>query len=115
MNAHYNLSIMYQKGKGVAKDMKTVYHLEEAAIGGHPRARNNLGCYEEYNGRIDRAMKHWVISAKLGHDFSLDTVKKGYVQGLACKEDYETALRGHQAAVDATKSAEREKAEKDGA
>ena len=37
-------------------------------------------------------------------------MKAGF-NGLVSKEDYEAALRGHQAAVDATKSEQREKAE----
>jgi hypothetical protein len=32
--------------------------------------------------------------------------------GLVSKDDYATALRGHQVAVDATKSAQRDEAEK---
>ena len=111
-DAHYNLSIMYQLGDGVEKDKKKeVYHLKEAAIGGHPNARVNLGCFENENGRIDRAMKHFIIAAKLGYDDALDAVKIGFTKGFVTKEDYEAALRGHQAAVDATKSEQREKAE----
>src|SRR5210317_1662693 len=35
--AHYNLSVMYNKGQGVEKDLKKkIYHAEEASIGGHP-------------------------------------------------------------------------------
>ena len=34
------------------------------------------------------------------------------MRGIVSKEDYAAALRGHQAAVDATKSTQREKAEK---
>jgi len=35
---------MYYEGQGVEKDKKKdVYHLEQAAIGGHPNARHNLG------------------------------------------------------------------------
>jgi hypothetical protein len=67
--AHFELSTIYRKGEGVAKDMKkAVYHLEEAAIGGNPDARCNLGCYENENGRIDREMRHFIIAAKQGHD-----------------------------------------------
>ena len=56
--AHYNLSVMYRKGKGVEKDeKKELHHLEEAAIAGHPVARHNLGCYEGMNGRMERAVK----------------------------------------------------------
>ncbi len=111
-SAHYNLSIMYQLGEGVEKDKKkAVYHTEEAAIGGHPDARHNLGCYEGKNGRHERAMKHFIIAAKLGFNDSLDEVKEGFVDGIVSKEDYAAALRGHQATVDATKSKQREEAE----
>jgi TPR repeat protein len=38
--AHHNLSCFYRKGQGFKKDeKKEMYHLEEAAIGGHPGAR----------------------------------------------------------------------------
>jgi TPR repeat protein len=113
LDAHFNLSCMYQQRLGdcVEKDLKKIiYHLEEAAIGGHPEARNNLGCYEEDSGRIDRAMKHFIIAAKLGYNDALDTVKQGFVDGLVSKEDFEAALRGHQTAVDATKSEQRDAA-----
>ena len=47
---------MYREGTGVEKDeKKQVSHLEEAAIGGHPKARHNLGCDEWSNGRHERA------------------------------------------------------------
>ena len=84
--------------------------MEEAAIGGHPVARYNLGCYEWNNGRPERAMKHCIIAAKLGYDDALEVVKKGFAKGLVGKDDYAAALRGHQAAVDATKSQQREAA-----
>jgi hypothetical protein len=41
----------------------------------------------------------------------LGYLKDLFVKGVASKEDYAAALRGYQAAVDAMKSAEREKAE----
>jgi TPR repeat protein len=111
MDAHNNLSILYHEGKGVEKDYKKkVYHLEEAAIGGHPYARYNLGIHEGVNGREDRAYKHLIIAAKLGSDEALKVVKKGFHSGVVGKEDFEAALRGHQAAVDETKSEQREEA-----
>jgi hypothetical protein len=95
--------------KGVEKDEKNeIFHLEEAAIGGHPGARYCLG---SKSGRVDRAMKHFRIASKLGLDASLDVVKGGFKRGSISKEDYASALRGHQAAVDATKSPQREAAE----
>jgi tetratricopeptide (TPR) repeat protein len=109
--AHFNLSIMYHKGEGVERDeKKKVHHLEEAAIGGHPDARYNLGAHEGRSGRYDRAVKHFIIAAKLGDDGSLDQVKKCFHSGVVSKEDYAAALRGHQAAVDATKSEQRDAA-----
>jgi len=109
MNAHYNLGSFYEKGRGVEKDIKKkIYHLEEAAIGGHPDARFNLGNHERRNGRMDRAIKHYIIGANLGDNYALEAVKTSFALGFVSKEDYEAALRGHQAAVDATKSAQRE-------
>ena len=112
VGAYYELSIMYREGEGVEKDMKKyIYHSEEAAIGGHPEARHNLGYYELQNGRFERARKHWIIAANLGDDDSLKNVKNLNAAGFASEEDYANALRAYQAAVDATKSPERERAE----
>jgi len=124
IESHYELSLLYRDGEGVEKDVKKkVYHLEEAAIGGHPDARLNLGCIEEDNGRDDRAVKHWIIAANMGHDDSLENLKlvyreglpaspQIYREGLVSKEDFASALRAHQTAVDATKSPQRETAER---
>ena len=112
IESHYEVSCMHYEGEGVEKDKKKqAYHLEEAAIGGHHLARFNLGVYEYRNGRTDRAVKHYIIAAKLGFDSALEMVKKYFLRGFVSKEDYEAALRGHQAAVDATKSKQREEAE----
>eukprot|EP00984_Skeletonema_dohrnii_P013406 scaffold5549_cov79-Skeletonema_dohrnii-CCMP3373.AAC.9 len=111
--AQFNLSLMYREGRGVEKDKgKELYYAEEAAIGGHPTARCRLGCHEGGNSRYDRAVKHWIIAAKLGHDDSVQRLKGMYKSGYVSKEDFASALRGHQAAVDATKSPQREEAEK---
>eukprot|EP00984_Skeletonema_dohrnii_P001168 scaffold358_cov95-Skeletonema_dohrnii-CCMP3373.AAC.4 len=110
--AHYQLACLFGEGKGVEKDgKKELYHLEQAAIGGDAIARYNIGIEEEENGRMDRAMKHWVIAAALGHDGSLDALKDSYEDGLLSKEDFAAALRAHQAAIEATKSPQREAAE----
>jgi TPR repeat protein len=111
IDAHYDLAVTYRDGDGVGKDLKKeLHHLEEAAIGGHPLARYNLGANEWNSERDERAMKHYIIAAKLGHDQALEYVKQGFVDGIVNKEDFEGALRGHQAAVDATKSKQREEA-----
>ena len=112
VGACYELSIMYRDGEGVQKDMKKyIYHLEEAAIGGHAGARYNLGSVEWENCRFDRAKKHYIIAANLGDDKSLKMLRPLCQTGIASKEEYADALRAYQAAVDATKSAEREKVE----
>ena len=74
--AHFQLSCMYYDEKGVQKDKKKeVYHVEEAAIRGHLRARHNLGFIEKVNGRNDRAVKHWIIAANMGYDGPLENLK----------------------------------------
>eukprot|EP00985_Skeletonema_marinoi_P004687 scaffold2027_cov148-Skeletonema_marinoi.AAC.16 len=111
--AHWSLSVVYERGKGVEKDeKKEIYHVEEAAIAGHPDARCNLGCYEMRSERYDRAVKHIIIAANLGHDEAIQALKECYKGGLVSKEEFAAALRAHQAAVDATKSPQREEAAK---
>eukprot|EP00985_Skeletonema_marinoi_P029791 scaffold29065_cov73-Skeletonema_marinoi.AAC.1 len=112
VEAHYQLSVMYDDGKGVEKDRgKEIYHLEEAAIGGQPDARFNLGCEEDESGNIERAVKHFIISANLGDDESIKFLIEYFKEGKVSKDDLAAALRAHQAAVDATKSPQREAAE----
>lgn len=109
--AHYELSMLYKSGVGVEQDEKKfAYHSEQAAIGGHPVARYNLGYHESNKRNLERAMKHLFIGAKLGEDNSLEMIKTGFKTGLVSKEDFAAALRAHQAAVDATKSPQREEA-----
>ena len=109
--AHGKLAWLYDEGQGVEKDEgKQIHHFEEAAIGGHPIARRVLGCEEMIKGNAERAVKHWIIAATQGEDDSikklLEAFKKGYVE----KEELAAALRAHKAAVDATKSPQREAA-----
>jgi TPR repeat protein len=112
IEAHYNLSSLYLEGKGVEKDLKKEeHHLEEAAIGGHPVARLRLVALESKYERYERIIKHLMIAAKLGDDGALERVKQIFFMRGCSKEDYAAALRGHQAAVDATKSEQRDAAE----
>lgn len=112
-DAHFLLSTWYEEGKGVEKNFeKEVYHLEEAAKRGHLGARHNLAQYESISGNTEIAVKHYIIGANLGDDGALEAVKTSFALGFVSKEDFEATLRGHQAAVDATKSKQREEAEK---
>ena len=90
---------------------KALFHYEEAVIGGNVTAMFNLAMVEGRNGRTNRAKKFFMIAAKLGCDDSLEMLKKIYQKGDIDKDDFAAALRGHQAAVDATKSAQRNEAE----
>jgi TPR repeat protein len=115
VDAHYRLGIMYWMGQGVEKDMeKTVYHFEKAAIGGHPRARHGLAWIEGRNGNIERSEKHLIIGANLGAENSMKALWKHYSAGNITKEELEAALRTNKAAIDETKSEQREEAEKVG-
>ena len=111
-NGHACLGNLYYQGLCVEKDeKKAIHHLEQAAIGGHVGARGILADHEGCSGRSDRAAKHFIINANLGCDISLKCVKDLSVEGKVSKEEYAGALRAYQAAVDATKSAERDEAE----
>ena len=110
-NAHYNLSFLYGLGQGVEKDeKKKVYHLEEAAIGGHVLARQNLGYFEANNFRMKRAVKHFIIAANMGEEGSMKALWELHARGLVKKDDLTVTLRAHQAAIDAAKSQQREEA-----
>ena len=84
---------------------------EEAAIGGHPIARFNLGIHEYNNGNVERAVKHWSIAATQGDDESIKALMEMFKGGFVSKEELAAALRAHKAAADEIDSAERVKAE----
>ncbi len=112
VEAHYHLALMYHNGQGVEMNKrKEIYHLEQAAIGGHYNARYNLGVTEWKNGRYERAAKHYIIAAKLGEGKSVGNLRKMYQEGLVSKEELTAALRAYQAAADAMKSPHRAEAD----
>ena len=110
--AHFRLGYLYSMGEHVKRDKeKKVYHYEKAAIGGHLPARYNLGCHEHNNDNMDRAAKHFIIAAKLGDEISMKGLWTYYSAGNITKEDLEATLRNHKAAMDETKSAQRDAGE----
>ena len=112
VDAHARLGCMYWEGEGVEKDWKkSIYHWERAAIGGHPSARYFLAVMEASNGNVERAVKHLIISANLGHEESMKKLWRHYSLGNITKEDLDATLRTHHAAVDAMKSEQRDAAE----
>jgi hypothetical protein len=112
VSAHFKLTRLYYHGKGVEKDQKKVlYHLEEAAIGGHPLARHELGVIEMENGRPERGVKHFIIAANLGEEDAMKALWECFSMGHVSKDDLTVTLRAHQAAINATKSPQRKAAE----
>ena len=109
--AYTNIAYAYSDGKGVERDVKKAkYYDELAAMGGEPEARHNLGSLENNAGNITRAVKHWMISAAAGYDDSLKEIREGFLNVDVTKDDFEKALRAHQASKDEMKSEQREAA-----
>ena len=97
--------------EGIDKDMARAHeHYEIAAKWGHVKARHNLGFIEYKSGNYALALKHWMISAKLGYTNSLSAIKVLFEKGSATKSDYAEVLRGYQEAVEEMSSPEREEA-----
>ena len=57
-------------------------------------------------------MRHFLISAKIGHKKSLEEINKMFIVGLTGEEQYAEALEGYQAAVEEMKSADRDEAKR---
>jgi hypothetical protein len=112
VEAHNQLGKLHHNGQGVERDMKkAVHHWEEAAIGGHPGARFGLGANDAlYGSKFNRAVKHFIIAASQGHGDALEQLKELYKNGKVTKAELAAALRAYQAAVDSTKSSQREAA-----
>ena len=113
IEAHFDLGLSFSKGeKGVQQDRaEAARYFELAAMKGHVAARHNLGCQECLNGNCRRAVRHYLIAAKMGYKYSLDNIKVMFATGLATKEQYAEALKGYQAAVEEMKSPERDEAD----
>jgi len=112
--AYYNLGNAYHDGRGVAIDKKKAKHYWELAttMGGHIKARHSLGFMEFDDGNVNRAMKHWKISARAGLKDSLDLVKHGFMKGLVSKDEYANTLRAYYDRQKEMKSDMRDKAAK---
>ena len=110
--AYFNLGNSYYHGRGVEVDEKKAKHYYElAAIGGDIDARHYLGCVEEeVAGNHQRALKHFIISARAGDNESLDKVKQGFRSGHVTKDEFESTLRAYHEIQTEMKSEARDKA-----
>jgi len=115
IKALYNLGVMHCSGPGGQMfKAKAIELWTKAAMQGHAESRSNLGGYERWKGNYDRAVKHYLISAKMGFKMSIDAMKNMLDMGLATKEQYAVALKGYQDAVEEMKSHERDEAKRIG-
>ena len=110
-DAYCGIGSAYDHGEGVEVDKKKVlYYWELAAMKGDTAARHNLGHVELEAGNMDRAFKHWMISARGGYTNSLSNIKQMYSDGYVTKEDYTKALQSYQSYLTEIKSDQRDKA-----
>ncbi|EJK75160.1 hypothetical protein THAOC_03129, partial [Thalassiosira oceanica] len=113
LNSHHNLGNVYYDGRGVEVDKpRGIHHWQQAAIKGQVESRNNLGVVEYENGNHQLALQHFMISAKLGYDKSLNSIKDMFKNGRVNKEQYAEALIGYRDAMEEMKSPQREEAKR---
>jgi len=113
VEALYNLGVAYELGEGVQQDKaKAAEFYTKAAMQGHVESRYNLANHEGREGNHDRAVKHYLISAKMGLKESVEGIKSMFMAGHSTKEQYAEAMRGYQNAVEETKSHDRDEAKR---
>jgi len=111
IESYHNIGDAYLHGRGVQRDMKKARHYWEiAAMAGDVDVRFNLGVSEKNAGKMDRALKHWMLGVRGGQSDSLAAVKGLFTNGHATKEDYTKALRARQEYLDEIKSVQRDEA-----
>jgi len=106
-----NIGQVYSNGRVRVVEVdkkKAIHYYELAAMGGNVRARYNLGANEAREDNMDRAIKHWMIGTKSGHNESLKKIQDLYSNGYATKEDYTKALQSYQTYLGEIKSSHRD-------
>ncbi|EJK73003.1 hypothetical protein THAOC_05403, partial [Thalassiosira oceanica] len=113
LGAHYQLGVAYYTGVVVEEDRPIgINHWQQAAMKGHVKSRYNLGIIECENGNCELAVQHYMISAKMGDQRSLNAIKDMFKDGDATKAQYTEALLGYRDAVEEMKSPQREEAKR---
>ncbi|EJK66747.1 hypothetical protein THAOC_12300 [Thalassiosira oceanica] len=115
LSAHCNLGARYYTGEGVDEDKpKGIRHWQQAAMKGDVLSRHSLGLSEFNNENCELAVQHFMISAKMGYEYSLNAIREMFMKGQATKAHYAEALRGYGNAVEEMKSHQREEAKRVG-
>ena len=113
IEALFSIGSAYDLGKGAQQDKaKAAEFYRKAAMQGSVSARHNLGGYEGQKGNHGRAVRHYLISAKMGLKESVAIIKLLFMGGLATNEQHSEALRGYQNAVEEMKSHDRDEAKR---
>ncbi|EJK68217.1 hypothetical protein THAOC_10625, partial [Thalassiosira oceanica] len=113
LDAHYQLSVVYYYGRGVEEDKpRGIRHWQQAAAKGEVESRHSLGVVEYDNGNYELAVQHYMISAKMGYEKSLNSIKDMFMKAHATKEQYAEALIGYRDATEEMKSPHREEAKR---
>ncbi|EJK59797.1 hypothetical protein THAOC_19939, partial [Thalassiosira oceanica] len=111
IQALFKLGSAYYDGDGVQKDVaKAAEFYEKAAMQGCPLSRHRLGYIEWKKGNHDLAVRHFLISAKMGYKESVENIKSLFMAGLATRDQYADALKGYRDAVEEMKSPDRDEA-----
>ena len=113
IDAQYQLGRAYYTGEDVEEDKpRGIHHWQQAAMKGDADSRYNLGFVKGIEGDCELAVQHWMISAKMGNEKSLNSIKETFKLGLATKAQYAEALKGYGDAVEEMKSPQREEAKR---
>ena len=115
LEAHYQLGHVYYFGHGDGFETdktRGIRHWQQAAMKGHTESRHNLGAIEFAEGNDELTVQHLMISAKMGHERSLNSIKDMFSNGHATKAQYAEALRGYGNAIQEMKSPQREEAKR---
>ncbi|EJK70796.1 hypothetical protein THAOC_07816 [Thalassiosira oceanica] len=113
IDAHRLLGVLYYTGNGVEEDKPRGFrHWQQAAMKGHALSRHILGDIEYMNENYHLAVQHYMISAKMGYEKSLNAIKDRFKEGHATKTQYAEALLGYRDAVEEMKSPQREEAKR---
>jgi len=92
--AHCNIGCSHMFGEGVEVDKKkAIHYFELAAMRGDETARHNLGLYEEEEQcDMKRALKHWILAVRSGHNNSLSHVRELYSKWSCNKRRLYTSI-----------------------
>ncbi|MCK4865366.1 MAG: sel1 repeat family protein [Gammaproteobacteria bacterium] len=95
--AQYNLGILYQKGLGVEKNIKTAFiWYKRASANGNTDAMYNLGIMYDHGKVIYRSPKDatrwWKQAAELGNEFAQFNIAVEYAYGRMLGKDVDKAI-----------------------